>query len=86
MSCVGVTTRRVLLHQMKLPRQPYAPLGIKGMVIIIMNMGAETPAGCPYPYTILTSKAGGGDSFVTDNPTMKQVSAGLHGTCSKSRI
>ena len=44
------------------------------------------PAGCPYPNTLLTKKPGGGDGLVADNPTMKQVSAGLHGTCSKSQI
>ena len=38
-------------------------------------------AGCPYPYTLLTRKPGARDSLVTDNPTMKQVSTGLHGTC-----
>ena len=32
------------------------------------------PDGCPYPYTLLTKKLGGGDGFVADNPTMKQVS------------
>ena len=44
------------------------------------------PAGCPYPYTLLTMKPGGGDGLLTDNLTMKQVSTGLHGTCSKSQI
>ena len=38
------------------------------------------PAGCPYPNTLLTKKPGGGDGLVTDNPTMEQVSTGLHGT------
>ena len=44
------------------------------------------PVGCPYPNTLLTKKPGGRDSLVADNPTMKQVSTGLHGTCSKSQI
>ena len=44
------------------------------------------PAECPHPHTLLTRKPGGGDGFVTDNPTMIQVSASLHGTCSKSQI
>ena len=44
------------------------------------------PAGSPYPCNFLTRKPGGGDGFVTDNPTMKWVSTGLHGTCSKSQI
>ncbi len=44
------------------------------------------PAGCPYPNTLLTKKPGGGDGLVADNPTMEQVSTGLHGTCSKSQI
>ena len=44
------------------------------------------PAGCPYPYTFLTRKPGGGDGLATDNQTMKQVSTGLHGTCVKSQI
>ena len=43
-------------------------------------------AGCPYPYTLLTRKPGGGDGLVGDNPTMKQVSTCLHGTCSRSQI
>ena len=41
------------------------------------------PAGYPYPNTLLTKKPGGGDGLVPDNPTMEQVSTGLHGTCSK---
>ena len=44
------------------------------------------PAWCLYPHTLLTRKPGGGDGLVADNPTMKQVSAGLHGTCSKSQM
>ena len=44
------------------------------------------PAGCPYPYTLLTRKPGGGDGLVANKPTMEQVSTGLHGTCSKSQI
>ena len=36
--------------------------------------------------TLLTRKPGGGDGFVADNPIMKQVSTGLHGTCNKSQI
>ena len=44
------------------------------------------PAGYPYLYTFLTKKPGGGDRLVTDNLTMKQVSTGFHGTCSKSQI
>ena len=37
-------------------------------------------AGCPYPYTLITRKPGGGDCLVADNPTMEQVSTGLHDT------
>ena len=44
------------------------------------------PDGCPYPNTLLTKKPGGGDGLVADNPTMEQVSTGLHDTCSKSQI
>ena len=43
------------------------------------------PAGCPYPNTLLTKKPGGGDCFVADNPTIKQVSTGLHGTLANHR-
>jgi len=43
-------------------------------------------ARCPYPCTLLTRKPGGGDGLVAANPTMKQVSTGLHGTWSKSEI
>ena len=32
-------------------------------------------------YTLLVRKPGGGDGLVADNPTMKQVSTALHGTC-----
>ena len=44
------------------------------------------PAGCPYPNILLTRKPGGGDGLVADNPTMEQVSTGLHDTCSKSQF
>ena len=44
------------------------------------------PGGCPHPNTLLTKKPGGEDGFVADNPTMEQVSTGLHDTCSKSQI
>jgi len=44
------------------------------------------PAGCPYPSTLLTRKPGGGDGLVSNNPTMEQVSTGLHDTCCKSQI
>ena len=44
------------------------------------------PAGCPYSNTLLIKKPGGGDGLVADNPTMEQVSTGLHDTCSKSQI
>ena len=44
------------------------------------------PAGCPYPNTLLTKKLDGGDGFGADNPTMEQVSTGLHDTCSRSQI
>ena len=44
------------------------------------------PAECPYPNTLLTRKPGGGDGLGADNPTIEQVSTGLHGTCSKSQI
>ena len=44
------------------------------------------PAGYPYPCTLLTKKPDGGDGLVTNNSTIKQVSTGLHGTCSKSQI
>ena len=37
-------------------------------------------------YTLITKKLGGRDGLVADNPTMEQVSTGLHGTCSKSQI
>ena len=40
------------------------------------------PAGCSYPNTLLTKKLSGGDGLIAANPNMKQVSAGLHGTCS----
>ena len=43
-------------------------------------------AGCPYLYTLLTSKPGGGDCFVTGNPAMKQVNRVLYGSCSKSDL
>ena len=44
------------------------------------------PAWCPYHTLFLTKKHGREDGLVTENPTMKQVSTGLHGTCSKSHI
>ena len=44
------------------------------------------PYGGPYSKTLLTRKPGGGDGLVADNPTMEQVSTGLHGTCSRSQI
>ena len=43
------------------------------------------PAGCPYPNTLLTKKPGGGDGLVANNPTMEQVSTGLHETVASHR-
>ena len=61
------------------------PLAHKELLRPLTAFGFN-PAECPYPYTLLTRKPGGGDGIFTDNPTMKPVSAGLHGTCSKSQI
>ena len=44
------------------------------------------PAGCPYHTPSSPGNLGGGDGLVAANPTMKRVSTGLPGTCSKSQI